>query len=213
MFICLEGIDSCGKFTQSQKLYDFFRKIPGKNIFKLEFPKYDSISGEMVRGFLNDDWLVLTADDLQKQRAYENNAGAYLFQCCQITNRMECLPDEIWQPAQGDVFIADRYNASALAYGKAVGLDFEWLKKIHRNMPKPTVNIFLDISVEESFLRRPERRDSYEKNVGLLTTVRQCYKDIFSSMGDSYVILDAQGSVDDVFNDILSVLRNKGVIQ
>lgn len=217
IFISIEGLDASGKHTQTEKLKTYFEKQTGKNVVKFDFPKYASITGEMIKGHLTGDWRAEMTDNYNlvfrdHSPTYALDVGTYLFQCCQITNRLECLPDQIWNQAVGDVFIADRYNASAYAYGKAFGLDLDWLFKIHKHLPQPDLNVFLDITVEESFARRPERRDNYEKNATMLNDVRNCYIDIFKQLGSSYAIIDAAGSVDDVFSKILDQLSSRGLL-
>ena len=200
MFLTLEGIDGSGKNTQSELLLRHFQEIEGLRVTKFDLPKYESITGAMIKDHLKGLWKVTTESvDQQNPPLYMTDPSTYLFQCCQLVNRMETLPDGLWNQGQNDVFIADRYNASAYAYGVAFGMDFEWLIKTHRHLPQPDLNILLDIPIEESFRRRPERRDNYEKNVAMLETVRKSYLDIFSKLGPSYVVIDAAGTREETF--------------
>jgi dTMP kinase len=204
MLIALEGIDASGKNTHSNKLQKHYNAI-GRQAELLSFPHYNSITGQIIRGHLAGDWSISLAET-HTPASYTTDPGTYLFQCAQVANRLEMLPDAVWDD-EGQIFIADRYNASAYAYGLALNLDFEWLLKLHRNMPQPDVNIFLDISVEESFKRRPERRDNYEKNSVLLNRVRSCYLDVFKRLGSTYVVIDASGSTEQTFAKILDAIK------
>lgn len=212
MFIAIEGLDASGKNTQTEKLKEYFSR--SSTVHKFDFPKYQSVTGEMVLGHLKGDWdALLSQSGAEKFKdnkpLYHSDVATYLFQCCQITNRLECLPDELWNRDKHDknVYIADRYNASAYAYGLAFGIDFDWLVKTHRNLPQPDLNILLDISVDESFKRRPERRDNYERNGEMLNNVRKCYNEVFNRLGSkNYAIIDASGSVDVTFQKILEQL-------
>lgn len=213
MLIAIEGIDAAGKNTQSNNLLKHF-KDAGCNTTLLSFPHYDSITGEMIRGHLVGDWRA-ELSEIARTRLYDSmptymqDPGTYLFQCCQLVNRMETLPDALWErhPGSKDVYIADRYNASAYAYGIAFGLDFDWLVRTHKHLPQPDVNVFLDITVEESFRRRPERRDNYEKNSGLLNRVRESYLEVFKKLGSSYVVIDASGTEAQTFEKIMDVVE------
>lgn len=216
IFIALEGIDASGKATNAKKLHDWFKERVS-NVTLLSFPNYQTVTGEMISGHLMGDWHVELSPKLRirlydHQPAYISNPSSYAFQCCQVANRMESLPDGIQQHNPEDVYIADRYNASAYAYGLAKGLDLNWLVKVHRFLPQPDLNIFLDISVEESFRRRPERRDNYEKNVQLLESVRNCYLDVFNKLGSRYVIIDATDDLDSVFKKILQAIVTAGLV-
>lgn len=215
LFIALEGLDASGKHTQTEKLKKHFEDS-GFETIKFDFPNYKSITGEMISGHLQGDWKIHVSDEAKTMLydpmrtkdmpEYMVNPSTYLFQCCQLVNRMETLPDDVWEPDHKKVFIADRYNASAYAYGIAFDLNFDWLVRSHRHLPQPDINIFLDISVEESFRRRPNRRDDYEKNSKLLERVRNCYIDVFKRLGSSYVIIDGSGSEEQVFEKILDVI-------
>jgi thymidylate kinase len=63
-------------------------------------------------------------------------------------------------------------------------------------LPVPDVCLFLDISVEESWKRRPERRDRYEKQREMLHQVRWSYLELFRK--HDWVVIDAMGSPDEV---------------
>lgn len=203
MFIAVEGCDAAGKHTQTEKLKAHFEAIGGLNVTKFDLPKYESITGAMIKDHLKGKWVVTPDSNQDLTGIYRSDPSTYLFQCCQLVNRMETLPDGIWNQGPKDVFIADRYNASAYAYGVAFGLDFDWLIKTHRHLPQPDLNIMLDIPIAESFTRRPERRDNYEKNVTMLETVRRSYLDIFSKLGPSYVVVDATGTREETFAKIV----------
>lgn len=212
MFIAIEGIDASGKHTQTEKLKCFFAESQDFKVHKFDFPKYESVTGRLIRDYLHGVWRAEI--DFEKvfrdASIYLNDPSTYLFQCCQLVNRLECLPDELWSDSK-DIFIADRYNASAYAYGLALGIDLDWLLKTHRHLPQPDINIYLDISVEESFNRRPERRDEYEKNVEMLRDVRQSYLEIFGKLGPTYHVIDATGSIDEIHTKILDKLHEVGL--
>ena len=206
ILVAIEGADAGGKATQTQRLMQYLceQNVSAK---MLSLPNYDSITGELIRGHLTGDWKAELMNGVappHERRLYRDNVGTYLFQCCQLVNRMETIPDELWNRSDDTVYVADRYNASAYAYGLAFGLDFGWLVNTHRHLPQPDINILLDVPVEESFRRRPDRRDNYEKDASLLRRVRECYLDVFSQLGKSYVVIDGCGSIDDVFGRIMS---------
>ena len=214
MFIAFEGIDAAGKHTQSERLREHYEGN-GKRVTKCEFPMYESITGGMIRDHLTGVWKAQIFKQPEKERVYMVDPSTYLFQCCQLVNRMETLPDGLWnqmfidQRLGGDVYIADRYNASAYAYGLAFGIDLDWLLHTHKRLPQPDLNIFLDITVEESFKRRPDRRDEYEKNSAMLNKVRGCYLKIFGMLGETYAVIDASGTQEQTFDKILAAIAKR----
>lgn len=211
--IAIEGLDASGKNTQSNQLVKHFVEA-GRQATLLSFPCYESVTGEMIKGHLLGDLKVELTESAKSKKydrtqTYMIDPATYAFQCYQIVNRMENLPDAIWERDPSQVYVADRYNASAYAYGLAFGLDLDWLIKIHRHLPQPDVNIFLDITVEESFKRRPIRRDNYERDGAMLDNVRKCYLDVFKKMGPSYVVIDASGSIEQTFEKIVECVSKQ----
>ena len=64
----------------------------------------------------------------------------------------------------GKVVISDRYATSTLVYGSALGLDFQWLKRINELFPKPDLEIFALPPLEVSLERMQSRssKDVFE---------------------------------------------------
>src|SRR5262249_1201517 len=79
---------------------------------------------------------------LQGEREY----GADVMQLLYIANRYERKPDlQRWLDG-GLVLVCDRYAASSIAYGEALGLDAIWLADIQRFLPQPPPTILLHLT-------------------------------------------------------------------
>ena len=75
-------------------------------------------------------------------------------------------------------------------------------------LPQADVNILIDISVEESFKRRPERRDRYEVDADYMQKVRNGYLRLWGERGDRggkyaadcdrWVVVDGIGALNEV---------------
>lgn len=208
-FLCLEGIDSVGKNTHTRLLRDRFER-DGKRVTLFSFPNYETVTGKILNDYLLKKWIAVGSFSAKEMQ----DINTALFQCCHLANKVESLDTDLIQGSylsKDVVYIADRYIMSGLAYGKAYGLDIDWLLKIHRIFPKPEISIFLDISVEESFKRRPDRRDEYEKNSEMLERVRQSYKELFQHHAElygasKYVVIDASGTVEETHGKILDIV-------
>ena len=207
LLIAIEGTDASGKNTHSRLLEQRFKEMDGARVRRFSLPVYESVTGEMILGHLKGHWNVDVHAEATQKAEYMHDPGSYLFQCCQLVNRLECMPAGLWRQGRDDVFIADRYIASAYAYGLAKGLNRDWLLRTHRSLPQPDLNILLNIPVEESFSRRPERRDNYENDVAFLMRVRECYLDVFSTLGPTYVVIDASGTVEQTHFRILDCVH------
>ena len=78
--------------------------------------------------------------------------------------------------ARARSIVCDRYVASSIAYGEAQGLDPAWLREIQRFLPPPDLTILLDIAPETAVRRKTTDRDQYERDLALLSRVRESYR-------------------------------------
>ncbi len=72
--------------------------------------------------------------------------------------------------------MCDRYTASSIAYGEAQGLDARWLADIQKFLPAADLTILLDIDPKVAVERKAANRDRYERDLDLLTRVRDSYR-------------------------------------
>ncbi len=120
--IVFEGLDQSGKQTQAELLRDRL-KAEGRKARLVSFPDYATSIGEEI------------ARALQGERDY----GPDVMQLLYIANRYERKPDlQRWLDG-GLVLVCDRYVASSIAYGDAMGLDPAWLAGVQKFLPPPTV--------------------------------------------------------------------------
>lgn len=205
MIVGIEGIDASGKQTMvkllKERLAPHFAKVE-----TFDFPHYQGTAGGLVGRILCGETII--ADETQQNCAEytETESGlrasidnwrsawsldkALVIQSVMLVDRLEHV--EMIQEYTDDdsvLLILDRYYLSGLVYGQADGLDLSWLDRIHSALPRADVFFVLDIPVEESVRRRPDRADYYEKNLPKLRKVRDLYLDIAEHM-DEVVILD-----------------------
>ena len=198
--IALEGIDGSGKATQSKLLVEDIQRR-NQPVVRFEFPNYTNVTGPYIDTHLKQKWkaqFVHTTppmDSIYGEGAEDRELNELLFQCLQTVNRYEQALVLI-EALKAQAVILDRYYASGLVYGTANGVPEQFLRTIHALLPKPDLYIFVDIPVEESYRRRPERRDRYEKQKGMLERVRDIYLNLFTKEG--WKIIDGVGSVDQI---------------
>ena len=158
LLIAFEGLDQSGKQTQAEMLRDHV-KAAGRKVRLLSFPDYGTSIGEEI------------ARALQGERDY----GPDVMQLLYVANRYE-RKDEILQWLDGGlVLICDRYRASSVAYGEAFGLDAGWLADMQKYLPEPDITFLLDIAPETSARRKTSDRDKFERDLALLSRVRDSY--------------------------------------
>ena len=157
--IAFEGLDQSGKQTQAEGLSDFAGSRARECVL-LSFPDYSTaIGGEISKALHGGpDHAPDTLQLLYVANRYEKRA------------KIEALL------AAGTVVVCDRYVASSIAYGEAQGLDPAWLAEVQRFLPAPDLTIVLDIAPETAVQRKKSGRDRYERDLALLSRVRESYR-------------------------------------
>ena len=156
--IIFEGIDQSGKATQARLLAKRLTD-GGRRVLMVSFPDYQTpIGTELYRA-------------LHGERSY----GPEVIQMLMIANRYEWKPSIERELAAGAIVVCDRYIASGIVYGEALGLDGGWLTDAQRYLPQPDLNIFVDVSVETAVARKSQGRDVYEQDKILLRNARLGY--------------------------------------
>ncbi len=156
--LAFEGLDQSGKQTQAEALRAHV-VARGRACGLLSFPDYTTPIGSEI------------ASALQGDRDYD----ADVLQLLYVANRHERRTQIASRLAAGTVLLCDRYVASSVAYGEAQGLDPVWLAAIQRRLPQPDLTILLDIAPETAAGRKTVGRDRYERDLRLLSRVRESY--------------------------------------
>ncbi len=185
MFIVVEGPDGCGKSYHANLLKE---RLKAK-FFK--FPNKESPTGKLIYEHLESKWFVAFDGPPNEEHPRE----ALVFQALQSANRMESSSEIIKADLTGNV-VLDRYWPSGFAYGKADGLDGQYLINLHTLLPAPDLCILLDIDIKESIDRRPERRDRYERNMPFMEKVMQNYRELWAMnlYPIKWITINARGS-------------------
>lgn len=197
-FICLEGIDGCGKSTQITMLEDFF-KNKGMEVLKIREPGGTEISESVRQILLNP----------QYKGKMNNIAELLLYNAARAQ-----LIHEVIKPAlqKGVVVLADRFAYSTLAYqGYGRELDIGMIKdllKITCGEFFPSKTFILDIEVPVSrerqrkdFARNGADRIEQEKDA-FFERVRQGYISIAKENPEHCILIDAADSAENIFEII-----------
>ncbi len=188
--LAFEGLDQSGKQTQSGRVADSLR-ARGLRVEFLTFPEYTTAIGQEIGRVM------------QGERHYEADTLQLLY----IANRYEFRPTMEQWLAEGAVVICDRYLASSVAYGEAQGLDPAWVLDIQRGLPQPALTIVLDIAPETSLRRKQAARDKFERDLPLLSRVRESYRRQAAQPG--WVLIDGERDKDDVTEAVLAAVRSR----
>ena len=187
LLIAFEGLDQSGKQTQAERLKAAV-EARGRTAVLIDFPSYETrIGSEIGAG-------------LQGQRSYAPDTMQLLY----VANRYEKKPQIEQLLAGGAVVICDRYLASSIAYGEAQGLDGPWLRDVQKYLPAPDLTILLDIAPETAAGRKTVNRDKYERDLALLSRVRESYRRQAQAAG--WLRLDGERAKDAVAADVLAAV-------
>ena len=198
-FIVIEGIDGCGKTTQIDEIS---RWLPNSGLMKKNSKLIKtrepggSILGEKLRNLILDN----------------NNKPSSLAELLlYAADRAEHVT-KIISPAleKNNWVISDRFSDSTLAYqGYGRNINIEIIKTIESIVCQgeyPDLTIFLEISAEESILRRknsiPDRIES--EGIKFLKKVNEGFKLIAKEK--NWKVISASQNIDEISNEIKETL-------
>jgi len=188
LLIVFEGLDQSGKQTQAERLKAELERR-SRSCALLDFPSYETHIGREID------------EGLHGGRDY----GPDVMQLLYVANRYEKKPQIEGMLAHGTVVVCDRYLASSVAYGEAQGLDGAWLREIQRYLPQPDLTILLDIAPETAAGRKTSNRDKYERDLALLSRVRESYRRQAQAAG--WLLLDGERAKQAVAADVLTAVE------
>ena len=156
-FICIEGLDGCGKTTQAKLLAKKLGK--SHNALYTAEPSHGKIGTYIRKSYLYGEKRLSIVLE------------ALLF----AADRIEHVEDEVI-PAlkEGRLVISDRYVYSSLAYQGAAGLSLEWIEKVNEYALKPDLAVFVDVDLE-TVMRRLKAKKSVMEKTETLQKVRDVY--------------------------------------
>jgi dTMP kinase len=190
LLIAFEGLDQSGKQTQAEWLRDHFI-ARGRDCRLLSFPDYTTAIGTEISRALHGE------------RDYPPDTMQLLY----VANRYEHRGQIESLLGAGAVIVCDRYVASSVAYGEAQGLDASWLEEIQRYLPTPDLTIVLDIAPETAVQRKAAGRDRYERDLALLSRVRESY--VRQSSQANWLRLNGERPKAEVSADVLSAVATR----
>jgi dTMP kinase len=158
----IEGLDGAGKSTQIKLLSEFFLK-QGYNCEYLHFPRTETpYYGELISRFLRGEFGSI------------NDVDPYLVAMLYAGDRKDASEIVGGWLNSGKIVILDRYTYSNIAYQCAKLQDINkqtdlmnWILKLefeHFAIPKPDLNIFLDVPFTFTETKLTARRSGDDRN-------------------------------------------------
>ena len=202
-FIVIEGIDGCGKTTQIDELSKWLPHSglmkTGSKLIKTREPG-GSLLGKKLRGLILDNNSNDKPSSLAELLLYSADRAEHV--------------SKIISPAlsNNDWVISDRFSDSTLAYqGYGRNINLEIIKNIESIVCQgeyPDLTFFLEISPEESILRRknevPDRIES--EGIKFLEKVNEGFKLIAKEK--NWIVLSASQNIKTISNQIKETILN-----
>ncbi|MGE0078776.1 MAG: dTMP kinase [Bacteroidales bacterium] len=224
--IVIEGLDGAGKSTQINLLNNYFVE-KGIPTHFLHFPRVESpFFGELIAKFLRGD-----LGDI-------NQVDPYIVALLYASDRMDAASTIQSWLNNGHVVLLDRYVYSNIAFQCAkLSSDDErsalrnWIFKLefdYYKIPKPDLNIFLDVPFEFTKSRLTQQRsgtdrdylngkdDIHEKDLGFQERVRKVYLEQ-EKIDNFFKVIKCNASdgsmqkPNEIFNQILSAINENGL--
>ena len=190
MIIVIEGFDQAGKKTQSKLLSDFL-KTKNKKSMIFNFPDYTTPVGKEIKNYLSG----------------KRKFTPQVIHCLLAANRWEKSNNIIRAILQKNIVIMNRYYQSNLVYGTVNGLDLNWLKNLDKGLPKEDLVILLDVKITDSFSRKKQKRDKFEKDKMFALKITNTYKKLAKKYG--WYIVNASQNKDQVQQQIRKIILKK----
>lgn len=188
MIIVIEGFDQAGKKTQSNMLSNFL-KTKGKKSVIFNFPDYTTPVGKEIRGFLGG----------------KRKFAPQVIHCLLAANRWEKAAQIRDALDKKYVVIMNRYYQSNLVYGTVNGLDLKWLENLDKGLPKENLVILLDVKISDSFSRKKQKRDKFEKNKTFAHKIALTYRKLGKKYG--WYVVNASQEKSQVHEQIKKIVQ------
>jgi dTMP kinase len=193
-FIALEGLDGSGKSTQVKLLAEKL-KGQGLKIYTTAEPTTSRI-GQIIKDIFKHK---MEADHRTIAALYAADRLDHL------TNKTDGILKKI---EEGYTVITDRYYFSSYAY-HGTHMDINWVinaNSLSADLLRPDLNIYIDISPEESMKRLNKSRAAIElyESIENLKMVKEKYFEAFELLGgkEKISIIDGKRSEKEISNDI-----------
>ena len=199
LFITFEGIDGCGKSTQTALCREWLEGME-REVLMVREPGGTKI-GEKIRELLLD----------KKNSSMAPMTELFLFEAARAQIVEETIKPAI---ASGKVVICDRFFDSSFAYqGCARGLGPERVTRLNMDATgglAPDITFFLDISVADAIKRRNSRGEEKDRIESAGDAFQEKVRDGFvraASEDKRIVTIDAASSPEIIFGQIKEKLE------
>ena len=197
-FLVLEGIDGCGKGTQLKLLVKYLESN-GKKVYVTEEPSKLGLRRQIKEALAN----------------HNINSGAMDALLFAADRELHCEAEIVPNLRTHDFVISDRYYHSSYAYQVVQGMDRKWMMEINKHATKPDLTVIFDLPAEIGLKRVQQdttrtSKDKFER-ADFLEKVRKSYLELPTILNETIMIIDANRSVETIFEDVKRAVHALGV--
>lgn len=190
IFLLFEGVDRCGKTTQTKLLRDAL-SAAGHSAQLLHFPDRSTAIGQSIHAYLTTS------------TSMDDRAIHLLFSA----NRWEAAAKIEALLASGVHVVMDRYSFSGVAFSAAKpGMTLEWCWQPEVGLPKPDAVVFLDIPVVKASTRADFGQERYE-TTAFQEKVYANFHEIMARTTPKWHVLDATETIEQVHAKVLALAQ------
>jgi len=188
IFICVEGLDGCGKTMQAKLLVKKLKK------------DHDAVyTAEPSRGQMGRF--------IKKHYLHADSRGSAVAEALLFAaDRVEHLKSEVLPALEkGKIVVSDRYVFSSLAYQGAAGLDLKWIEEVNKHAVRPDLALFIDVD-PKTVTGRLKRKKSVMENLETQLKVREVYSKYVEN--GALLTIDGNKSKREVTKEIWRVVND-----
>lgn len=221
LFLCIEGGDGSGKSTQHELLAQRIEK-EGKELLRVNFPRYGQPSAELVELYLHNEFGDATKLDPR------------LASLPYAIDRLAASPEIRQALQQGTMVLAGRFSASNMAHQGAKFVStkeriqfFGWLHNLEHgimNIPEPDYHFVLHLPASIALQRVAKRDDGTatgKKIDGLETSLEyqqqaeQTYLDLLATFPERFGLIECMDGTrartpDEIHEEIWAKVQKLG---
>ncbi len=190
-YVAFEGIDACGKTTQTKLFYEYLIHT-GKDVFLTKEPG-DTATGKKIRNIILQDNI-------------DDKAALLLF----LADRVLTI-NKIKDKLKNSYVVSDRSLYSTIAYQSyGSGIDLNLIEQFNQFATgglKPDVVFYIDISINVMYERLSNFDKMEDKGEEFFNRVRDGYLKMADRYDNIYKI-DGMQNKKDVFRDIVEIWNN-----
>jgi dTMP kinase len=201
MFITIEGGEGAGKTTMLERMVTWLEGR-GHQVVRTREPGGTELA-EKLRAILLDKNNVGLSDQAELLLMFASRAQ-------HLT--------EVIRPAlkRGETVLCDRFTDATWAYqGGGRGLPLEDIAVLERLVHgdlQPDLTVLLDLPVAQGLQRASRRSEAdrfEEESSGFFERVRQAYLQRAESAPGRFAVVDASGSVEEVWSQVDAILQDR----